>query len=65
MNLYASRAINTKVCVDLAFAAFEIIDCGLQFLRCKQSKRGKYYSAMPEVLKDICVKNFTRLKQAL
>jgi methionyl-tRNA formyltransferase len=63
MNLYELRAINTKICVDLSLAAFGMIDCGLPLSRRKQRKRGRYYSAMPAVLKDICVNNFTRLTQ--
>lgn len=65
MNLYELRAINTKICIDLSLDALGMIDRGLPLPRRKQSKRGRYYSAMPAVLKDICEKNFARLTQTL
>lgn len=65
MQLYQLRQANTEVCVDLvknALAAFHAEGCFNAF---PQRRLGRYYSFMPRVLKDICLKRFQRYTNRL
>lgn len=57
MPLHGLRAVNSEVCVQLTRTAMEQI-CGGTIAARPQRKAGRYYSAMPTVLKDICVSSF-------
>jgi len=58
MRISELRAINTEVCVALALRGLKgLADTG-EFICRKQQKKGRYYSCMPSVLKDSCVRNF-------
>ena len=57
-GLHELRSINTKACVSLTLNALNRIDSGDPLGGRKQSKRGRYYSFMPSVLKNVCVRNF-------
>ena len=64
-ELYELRSINSRVCVDLSIAAFDIMNAGRPLPRRIQNRHGRYYSAMPAVLKENCVSNFSRYTAAL
>lgn len=55
MPLAQLRALNTRACLDLTLAAAR--GAGE---RQPQTRRGRYYSFMPAILKDVCVRNFER-----
>lgn len=57
-ELHQLRAINTQSCVDMSSAALAILRSGGRLPTRRQLARGRYYSAMPAVLKDICVAKF-------
>jgi methionyl-tRNA formyltransferase len=65
MPLHELRSENTKVCVGLSVAALEQIDSAPTVSRRPQQRRGRYYSFMPSVLKDVCVRQFERYTAAL
>lgn len=50
------RILNTENCVALVLDLISKISIGQKLSLKKQSKKGKYYSAMPSVLKDVLVK---------
>lgn len=54
-RLHEVRARNTEVCLDLTLAAVDAPDGP----RTPQRSAGRYYSFMPSVLKNICVKHFS------
>ena len=64
-QLYELRSVNTIACVELTLAALEGYCSNGLFPRRKQTKRGRYYSFMPAVLKELCVKNFARFIRRL
>ena len=52
------RILNTENCVELALQLISKLSCRINLSLKKQSLKGKYYSAMPAVLKDIVIKRF-------
>jgi methionyl-tRNA formyltransferase len=60
MSLHELRAANTKVCVDLTLAALDQIADAGDIRGTPQVSKGRYYSFMPAVLKEICVRKFER-----
>lgn len=64
-SLYQLRAINTRVCVSLSLVAVRALSEGLALPSRRQQTRGRYYSAMPAVLKDDCLAKFTRYTAGL
>jgi methionyl-tRNA formyltransferase len=63
--LHQLRAINTQVCVDLSLQAMRLLVLG-QPLPCRrQQSPGRYYSAMPSVLKNGCMTKFARYTAGL
>ena len=65
MPLYALRKVNTEVCVNLVERALESLKSSGRLDTRAQVKPGRYYSFMPSVLKNICVRNFERHTQGL
>lgn len=65
MQLSELRSENTKVCVDLSVAALEELESTGAVRRRPQRGRGRYYSFMPSVLKDVCVRQFARHTSSL
>lgn len=59
-ELHELRSLNTKICVDLSLTALEVLKRERPLPRRKQLQFGRYYSFMPSVLKEICVKKFGR-----
>jgi methionyl-tRNA formyltransferase len=58
MPLYALRAANTVICVQLAKSAAEALRCDGAVISRRQRRRGRYYSAMPADLKGVCKARF-------
>jgi len=65
MKLYQLRKNNTDVCIKLAQYALDIFLKEGIFPSIKQKVKGRYYSFMPDVIKDICVKNFEQYTEKL
>ncbi len=63
--LHELRAVNTRVCVNLSLAAVTLLRAGCRLPRRKQIRLGRYYSAMPAVLKDDCLAKFGRYTATL
>ena len=59
-QLHKLRAINTEVCLNLALLALNSVQSSGWLPSRKQLRRGRYYSFMPSVLKEDCVKKFER-----
>ena len=59
-RLHQLRAINTKVCVNLFLVALSAFQSIGWLPSREQVSRGRYYSYMPTVLKEECVRNFNR-----
>jgi len=58
MPIHALRRANTEVCVQLATSAIEMIQGGDDVIAQRQRTKGRYYSSMPAVLKDLCKDRF-------
>lgn len=58
MGLHELRAANTRTCLDLCLAAFAAYEKIGRFPARIQRRKGRYYSAMPAVLKDQCLRRF-------
>lgn len=58
-GLHTLRAITARACVDMALAAIAAAEGGVVPSR-PQRQRGRYYSFMPAVLKDVCVRKWQR-----
>ena len=59
-QLHQIRAINTKVCVNLSLIALDACQSIGWLPSRKQVGHGRYYSFMPTVLKEECVRKFDR-----
>lgn len=60
MPLHALRAANTELCVRLAHNLAAAIERAGSVASTAQARRGRYYSAMPAVLKGVCKERFER-----
>ena len=60
MELYQLRAENTNCCIQLVSDAVRDFETQGVLKVTEQVKKGRYYSFMPAVLKDICVKKFRK-----
>ena len=63
-SLAALRAVNTEVCLKLTTATLDMFarNNGAVATR-PQKKKGRYYSAMPAVLKEVCLSHFDKYLQ--
>lgn len=59
-QLHELRLVNTDVCVRLAAAALASFGAQGAVPGRRQRRKGRYYSFMPRVLKDICVRRFAK-----
>jgi methionyl-tRNA formyltransferase len=59
-SLHQLRAINTVVCVQLTLSLFYLLERFDVVTSRPQRSKGRYYSAMPEALKEVCTKKFER-----
>jgi methionyl-tRNA formyltransferase len=57
-ELHELRAINTKVCLDLSVMTLHALESMGTLPSRKLVERGRYYSHMPTVLKEVCVQRF-------
>lgn len=60
MNIYEVRAANTEVCVKLAATAFDMYLKNGKIESQPQLNKGRYYTAMPSVLKNLAKLNFEK-----
>jgi hypothetical protein len=60
MPLAALRAVNTAACVRMTLEALQTLERTGALPRTPLGRRGRYYSFMPAVLKDVCVRAFAR-----
>lgn len=65
MPLEDLRRAATEVTVEMALSALREFNRSGEFAATPQRQRGRYYSFMPSVLKDICIKNFVRFTASL
>ena len=65
MRLHELRKVNTEVCIELTRGALQAYREHDQLAQRKQSRRGRYYSFMPTVLKELCVHKFERHTESL
>jgi Formyl transferase len=63
--LHELRAANTQTCVDLTVAAAAATEALGRVPARPQRRRGRYYSAMPAVLKPACVRRYADFTAAL
>jgi hypothetical protein len=56
--LHELRAANTRTCLDLTVAAAAATEALGRLPLRPQRRRGRYYSAMPAVLKDACLRRY-------
>ena len=64
-NLIQLRAINTEVCIELTLDALNAFQKSGEFSSRPQRKRGRYYSAMPAVLKDVIYNTFSNRQKRM
>ncbi len=58
MELHEFRLANTEICIRLTLQALEHFERRGRFVCRPQRTKGRYYSFMPSVLKEICVCKF-------
>lgn len=63
-QLYELRSINTLACVQMTCIALEVLMEKRKLPRRNQVQRGRYYSMMPSVLKQICHEKFSKYTAA-
>jgi folate-dependent phosphoribosylglycinamide formyltransferase PurN len=59
-ELHELRSVNTETCVDLCIGALTSLSERGRVASRRQVALGRYYSAMPAVLKGVCVRKFQR-----
>lgn len=57
-KLYELRSINTEACVNMSLLALSSLETNGSWPSRKQLSRGRYYSSMPAILKNDCLKKF-------
>jgi methionyl-tRNA formyltransferase len=65
MQLSELRLVNTNACVRLAISALASFDVQGDVPGRRQRRKGRYYSFMPRVLKDRCVRSFAKHTRAI
>ncbi|MGE0445922.1 MAG: formyltransferase family protein [Vicinamibacterales bacterium] len=60
MGLHQLRLVNTRACIELSLRALGAFADSRPLAARPQTTRGRYYSAMPSALKDVCVSRFAR-----
>lgn len=65
MDLHQLRQVNTEICVRLTLEALTDFARRGRFVARTQRRVGRYYSHMPSVLKELCVRRFQRHTEKL
>jgi methionyl-tRNA formyltransferase len=65
MEIHQLRAVNTEACVELVLNEARKIDDGRSVSSVPQKEKGRYYSAMPAVLKEECMTTFKTLTKSI
>ncbi|MFC1584529.1 formyltransferase family protein [Fibrobacterota bacterium] len=65
MPLKELRSVNTEACLSLALNALATWEQEGRFHQTAQRKKGRYYSFMPAVLKNICQRRFSAYTREL
>jgi methionyl-tRNA formyltransferase len=65
MGLHELRAANTRACLEVSVSALAAFARLGRFPARRQRRRGRYYGAMPAVLKDACLPRFAAHTAAL
>jgi len=65
MALHEFRASSTATVVALLTNAFRHFETDGEFKGAKQRRKGRYYSSMPAIMKDLCVRNFAKYTASL
>ena len=65
MQLYQLRSANTEACVQLTLSALDMYQRHKIFLSKKQKSKGRYYSFMPDVLKNEVIYKFERYTEKI
>jgi len=60
MQLHELRAANTEACIALTRDALAELEDRRDFRSRPQRQKGRYYSAMPTTLKEVCVRRFAQ-----
>ena len=60
INIYNLRLFSTKVCLELVKKIIRVFINKNKVFTKSQNKNGRYYSAMPSALKDVCITNFNK-----
>lgn len=65
MPIECLRAANTEACITITTSLIENISSGCKVGIRKQIQDGRYYSAMPSPLKEICLEKFSRFTKQI
>ncbi len=65
MQLAQLRTVSTRVCVDMVLLALLRLHAHGSLASCPQTRRGRYYSFMPAMLKEDCVRKFHQYVSSL
>jgi len=65
MKIHEIRRYNTEICVELTLNALNTFHRLGRFISTPQRKRGRYYSFIPAVLKEICCDYFNKYTEKL
>ena len=65
LELFMLRSENTKLCVEITLSALKKFESKGFFKSNPQKSKGRYYSFMPNVLKEVCLKYFKQHTKSL
>ena len=65
MKVHQLRRYNSEICVQLAVLGLDMFKRHGKFISRPQLKRGRYYSFMPAVLKEVCRVRFERYTEMI
>jgi methionyl-tRNA formyltransferase len=65
MKIHELRRYNTEACLQLVRDALQMYEQKGMIMSRAPEQKGRYYSFMPSVLKDICVKRFNKFAEKL
>ena len=65
VKIYQLRHYNTNICIELVLSGLDMYKRFGHFISRPQNLKGRYYSFMPSVLKDLCEKKFEHYIKSL